>query len=1206
MIRCRNATSFLLLLLPLIAAPSLAATQAAHAAETGMHGVVLLAVAPDSALGRAGLAAGDAIFAWELERSATQDARLPEHGEVASAFDWSWLMVELAPRGRLTLTGEHQGQGARWVVGPGAWQAQVRPSMRASIWSTVAQGDELAGRRDYDGAAALWTATVRSSAADGIPGLGCWLHLKLAQLWSRAARWHSAELEYGAALDAAGRDPRARVEVLRVTADSYRHGWQPPRLDEARRAYEEALRVAVSEWGEGFLAARALGDLGRLAQEQAELGRAEEHRRQALAIVERLTPRSIEVGRRLADLGATLTSMDRFGEAETVAQRALSIFEQLGAPTERAPALNSLGRLAYRQGHPAKAEVYYRQALAGTPPATEDGETAKALLGLAMVGILRGDHAEALGDLDRALAIEERLEPGSPDHIGVINRLALLASNRGDQQAAQSYAARSLEMAERLQPDGLDLASVLHILGDLASDREDFATAEDYQLRAIAIEERRAPESFRLALGLDGYGIVAMRQGKLHLARRYCARALRMARQVAPNGLLVAAVLENMGDLSREEGHLERAQRFYEQALASYQVVAPGGRTTAALITCIGDLELSRGLYRAARRDLERGLHILEARGFDTEEMVHTLEGLAKVEAHLRPERAAGYFERAIAVFEGQASRLGGAQERSAQFRAGSDWIYRDYVAFLLARRQQALAFATLERARGRALLAEIAERDMAFHRDVPQPLAESRRRIASEYDLTQQQLERLGDGSDPARAEDLRRQLRALRRQHDDIDDQIRQASPRLATLRYPRPLDLGGVQGELDEGTAMLAYSVGVTRTYLFAVTRTGLAVKTVRLGEAALQRQVAGLRRLIAEARPNGSAIGRFRGRELERLAKVLYKVLIAPAEVQVAGSRRLLILPDGPLHVLPWAALIRDPGAVGAAAPALGGGSAARSRRWRYLAEWKPLHLALSATIYAELKRGRHPRASPGGGPLVAFGDPHLPAWLKDSDPTRIADPEVRSAVTRGLALEPLPATRREVEGIARLYPEDSRVYLGEEATEERAKTLGQEVRYIHFATHSLIDERVPLDSAVVLSMPEQLDGRHDNGLLQAWEIFDSVRLDADLVVLSSCESGLGKELAGEGLIGLTRAFHYAGARSVMASLWPVSDRMTGELMERFYRRLRAGQTKDEALQGAQRELIEHPVTVREDGGQLVALDGSAPYYWATFEISGDWR
>ncbi len=154
-------------------------------------------------------------------------------------------------------------------------------------------------------------------------------------------------------------------------------------------------------------------------------------------------------------------------------------------------------------------------------------------------------------------------------------------------------------------------------------------------------------------------------------------------------------------------------------------------------------------------------------------------------------------------------------------------------------------------------------------------------------------------------------------------------------------------------------------------------------------------------------------------------------------------------------------------------------------------------------------------------------------------------------------------------------------------------LGKDEHTVHFACHGLIDERFPLNSALALTILESPQEEQDNGLLQAWEIFEGVRLDADLVTLSACDSALGKEMGGEGLVGLTRAFQYAGARSVLASLWSVSDDSTADLMKRFYGYLKEGRSKDEALRAAQADLIQ-------------SQDFAHPYHWAAFQLTGDWR
>jgi CHAT domain-containing protein len=247
---------------------------------------------------------------------------------------------------------------------------------------------------------------------------------------------------------------------------------------------------------------------------------------------------------------------------------------------------------------------------------------------------------------------------------------------------------------------------------------------------------------------------------------------------------------------------------------------------------------------------------------------------------------------------------------------------------------------------------------------------------------------------------------------------------------------------------------------------------------------------------------------------------------------------------------------------------------------------------SATVYAELKNRRHRAAGAAQGELVAFGDPLYPRLPSDRETAPAGTLEILTAVRRGLSLDPIPTTRSEVESIASLYPH-GRAYVGGEATEDRVKSVGAQARLLHFACHGLLNERFPLDSALALSIPEHPAEGQDNGLLQAWEIFEGVRLDADLVTLSACDTALGQEMSGEGLIGLTRAFQYAGARSVLASLWGVSDVSTADLMKHFYGSLRAGKTKDEALQAAQVEMIRSPKF-------------SHPYYWAAFQLVGDWK
>jgi CHAT domain-containing protein len=275
-----------------------------------------------------------------------------------------------------------------------------------------------------------------------------------------------------------------------------------------------------------------------------------------------------------------------------------------------------------------------------------------------------------------------------------------------------------------------------------------------------------------------------------------------------------------------------------------------------------------------------------------------------------------------------------------------------------------------------------------------------------------------------------------------------------------------------------------------------------------------------------------------------------------------------VPDGVLHGLSFAALRR--------AEAEGPGA--------YLAAWRPTAVAPSLTALAQLA-GRPARALPRRTAVIVgdvdFGE--APAA------TGTSDERLRGAAIEGLL--PLPGTRREAEDVARTFPARSTLLLGAAASEQAVKRVARDTSILHLATHGIVNERTPLDSALVLAAPGVDDS--DNGLLQAWEIFDQVRVDADLVVLSACDTGLGRTFAGEGLLGLTRAFQFAGARAVAASLWKAPDEATAALMGAFYAELARGSGADVALARAEQQLLSRPETAH-------------PFYWAAFVIDGDTR
>ncbi len=911
------------------------------------------------------------------------------------------------------------------------------------------------------------------------------------------------------------------------------------------------------------------------------------------------------------------------GKARSALQAALA--EAQDAQT-RVVLWEALGESFQYANEMAQAEASFRSALeVGETAWGESLEGAATLSRLGNILRLRGrkDAAEQLER--RGLEIRQRCAPDSLEVADSLHQLFLVAFSRNDLEAMSGLLRRAQAIQERWPADTLAMAETLNDLGLLEKERYHTAEAGEAFGRAVAILEQRAPDSIQMATTLARFAAIARALGDAESAEELLRRALEIRQKLAPDSLGTAAIWTNFGMIARERGELAAAAHHFQRALEIWGKASPEGQEVASSLNSLGEIARLRGaldeawdLHRRAlaisersssrlleaftlnalgavaeaRGDLklaldfhQRALAIHERLAPGTIDEALTLHTIGRLYRQMgRSGQAAQRLTQAVGALESQVGRLGGSRDREATFRAGYEEIYRDAIAIELDQGHAAEAFRLLERSRARSFLALLSERDLDLSGELPAALDRSRRDNAAQYDQTLLKLASSTPATGEAEAarEALRRELSRLRQERDEIAAEIRKASPRLAALHQPQPLDLAAARKVLDPGTLALSYSIGKDHAVLFAVTREGgLRVKILPVGEERLRRDVESFlesaRQPVSDDGDAGAAA----------LARSLYQTLVGPVDDLVARSERVLILPDGPLHRLPFGALVR--GSEG---------------RGHYLIEWKPLHTALSLTVYGALRAARREPARPAASAaaqVVAFGDPHYPQ-------APAAGQQARDPIRRDLRNShwtALPYSRREVERIAEAYSA-AHLYLGEEATEERAKAVARDARVLHFATHGYLDDRSPLDSALVLTIPERLSPGRDNGLLQVWEIFESVRLDADLVVLSACDSALGRELNGEGLIGLTRAFQYAGARSVVATLWSVSDQATAELMARLHRHYAAGLAKDEALRQAQIELIHQPIRITTAEGSTVEMDASAPFFWAAFELFGDWR
>ena len=1116
-------------------------------------GVVVEEVSEGSAPGKAGLEAGNVVLAWErsqvdpAQTGVDRPGTMPSKGRIESVFDWLWLEVEQAPRGPIKLIGERDGEPMVLEVGVGLWGVKMRPRMSSVLVGPYLEGQELVEAGDRESGIASWEEIVDRVQRAGDKLLQCWLQLRIGDAWAEEGAREKARAAYRSALETA-HVPVAQVTAWDATGKSYeRHS----DLAEAEASYRSALEIRQATWGESLGATVSLNNLGIVARLRGDLEQAEQNYQRAFEIRERLAPGSLELATSLNNLGAVAFSRGDLERATQYHQRALEIREKL-----------------------APGSLYISDSLSN----------------LGIVVVSRGDLEQAAQNHRRALEIRERLAPGSIDVAASLGNLGTVAGYRGDLERAAEYFRRALEIKKELAPGSFQVAMSFNNLGAAANARGDLEQAAQLLQRALEIVERIAPGSLAEAASLGNLGLVFSEHGDQERAKDYIQRALEIREKLAPGSLEVATSLNNLGNVAWARGDLERATQLIERSLEINERLAAGSLQVASSLSNLGNVARTRGDLEQAARLYQRALEIRENLAPGSLSLATTLNESGKVAWQLGElEQAATYLDRSIAALEAQAGKLGGSHKIQGRFRAKNRTIYRDALELNLELDRSRKAFNILERSRARTFLAMLSERDVDFSADATADLDQTRRRLATRYDRVLHQMMGLSPTKDEDKIDSLTKELQDLRSQYEENMEAIRRASPKLAALQDPEPLDLQSVREALEAGTVLLSYSVGEKRSDLFVVTRGGGFEVHSLPALKSLKDDIELLRNLVQDRslRPH-------RREKLLDLSHRLYKTLIEPAKGRIESGERVLIVPDGPLHLLPFGALVREPGAD----PASPG---------KFLVEWIPLHFALSGTVYADLKGSRQASEHARQITLGAFGDPYYPERLGQTNEYSIADVRLRSAVDRNLIdLQPLPASRWEVEQIAKLFPETTQIFLGRQATEERAKSLDPDLRIVHFAAHSYSDDRDPLSSAVALTIPEQLMGDRDNGLLQAWEIFERLRFNADLVVLSACETGLGHDQGGDGLISLSRAFQYAGARTVAASLWKVPDRITAELMLRFYRRLAAGQPKDAALRGAQLSLIRDPVRVTNSRGELVMKNASAPYYWAAFQIYGDWQ
>jgi CHAT domain-containing protein len=653
-------------------------------------------------------------------------------------------------------------------------------------------------------------------------------------------------------------------------------------------------------------------------------------------------------------------------------------------------------------------------------------------------------------------------------------------------------------------------------------------------------------EISRQANTLISIGLVYTQIGANAQALETFQRALAVMRAVGNRGA-EAFALHDIGYAQFALGDLESAQESLEQSLRVCREVQDRF-TEPYAHQSLGLVYEARGLPERALLSLERALRL--AQGLEFRDLQSTvLTAMARIDtARGDLQRARERIESAIDLSESVRGALDRESARAGYLAARQDKYktYRDVLLALHAanpdRGFDAMAFDASERGRARSLLDAVAEARLDVRDDLPEDLRTREQGLADELLGLQGQLRASSKRSD------VERRLGEAEERWESLLGEIRRRSPRYAALRYPKPLSIKEVRQQLDDASALVSFSVDSPGVLVFVVARDGLRIERLAVTASAVSEQVENFVGLMARSEDDS----------FSSLADRLYVDLIEPWRQSLPdGIRKLIILPDGALHSLPFEAL-RRPGEPP-----------------RRLLDDFSISYAPSATIHFRLGSPAGARPADAASLLV------------------IGDPAVSEAVRRRAAsgdeafeMAPLPYAAVEAREVFRFGGPRSRILLGSDATEKHTKEASlEQFGGLHFATHGFLSQRFPSRSSLLLSA----DGK-DEGFLTAREIY-RLKLKSELVVLSSCQSARGKILAGEGVRGLAQAFFHAGARSVVASLWDVSDRHTADLMAAFYRHMARGEPKADALRAAKRDM-------------LARNSRLAPRYWAPFVLLGD--
>ncbi len=862
------------------------------------------------------------------------------------------------------------------------------------------------------------------------------------------------------------------------------------------------------------------------------------------------------------------------GESQTALgyyRYALNLCKSLGNKTDEPILLNNIGGVYDTLGEPQKALAYYGEALALWSARNERGPQADTLNNVGLIHFKLGEPQQALDYYNRSLTLKREL--GNAVKIAnTLNNIAVVYAILGEEGRSLDYLKEALDLqrpAKDISGQAIThyfTAYVHAALGDLTRALEDYNQALSLQR---TVGNRRGE-----GITLDSIGVVFNSLGQRQKALEYHQQALDLQR-ATKDRRSEAATLEHIGYVHALSGELERAVQDYDKALSLCQAVGDR-REEANVLQGMARLERERRDFPAAQK--------------------HIQEAIAKIE-----------------TVRGQTD----TQLRASYLGVKHD-AYSFYIDLLIQMHRldpsagnDATALTISEQAHARSFLEMLSEAQVNIREGVDATLLERERSLSQQVNAKAERLIQALEQNAKARVEVLNKEISELEDQYQQAQAAIRKSSPGYAAITQPQPLGLKEIQAQLDQGTILIEYSLGEERSYAWAITQN--SIKTYELPKREVIEKAARLVYDLLKARSQPKASENSQQKQ-ERIAQTDSQLLAATKELSQMvlgpiaselGAERLVIVADGALQYVPFAALSVAAGQLSVAQRSrTNNGSQTIYKPLMQDHEIVSLPSASALAIQRQGLRNRKPAPNAVAvlaDPVFSGDDERLASRAKTATAGQVqaagaANTRIIEHLTEGsgLVIRRLKFTRQEADQILAEAPR-AKNFSAMDFRANRATVTGgglSKFRYVHFATHGYFDSEHPDLSAIVLSLVDE-QGKPQDGFLRAHDIYN-LNLPAELVVLSACETGLGKEIKGEGLVGLTRGFMYAGARRVVVSLWNVNDQATAELMARFYRgMLRENKTPAAALRTAQMEMA------RQKQWQ-------SPYYWAAFVLQGEWK